>query len=349
MLNHCFRTISLIILFGVIYVAVSGISGTLKRLDGVPNVTQNPGGSPLLTGISYLANEGFLIEVDGKKVLIDALFRGGVEGYAVLSTANREKMESAVSPFDSVDLVLATHHHADHYDAHAVAAHLSRNPQSLFISTPQAIEKLKAVSGFDRINDRIVAASPKEGERITHTHRGVTVHMLNIHHGRNRPVQNRGFIVEIGGKKFLHIGDSEAEGFVFKNYALVNDNLDVAFIPCWYFFDAGWKRAPRDHIQAKQVVLMHIPPQVDQFDSQVRKLGGWTKVWTGIKAEFPNAVYFEKELERMAVAALEYSKPTIDIEFVKIPSGEFLMGSANGEEVVSGLVRQILLQKQSDD
>jgi L-ascorbate metabolism protein UlaG (beta-lactamase superfamily) len=286
----------MIILFGAISVAVIGVSGTLKRSDGASTVTQNPGGSSLLTGISYLANEGFLIEVDGKKVLIDALFRSGVEGYALLSTANREKLESAASPFDGVDLALATHYHADHFDAQAVAAHLSRNPQALFISTPQAVEKLKAVGGFDRIKDRIVAASPREGERITRTHRGVTVQMLNIHHGRNRPVQNLGFIVEIGGRKFLHIGDSEAEDFVFKNYAIAKDGIDVAFIPYWYFFDAGWKRAVRDQIRAKQIVLMHIPPRVDQFDSQVKKLGGWAKVWAGIKAEFPNAVYFDKEL-----------------------------------------------------
>ncbi len=164
----------------------------------------------------------------------------------MLSKANREKLESAASPFDGVDLVLATHHHADHFDAQAVAAHLSHNPQALFISTPQAVEKLKAVGGFDQISDRIVAASPKEGERITRTHRGVTVQMLNIHHGRNRPVQNLGFIVEVGGRKFLHIGDSEAEDFVFNNYAIAKDGIDVAFIPYWYFFDAGWKRAVRE-------------------------------------------------------------------------------------------------------
>jgi hypothetical protein len=54
---------------------------------------------------------------------------------------------------------------------------------------------------------------------------------------------------------------------------------------------------------------MHIPPQVDQFDSQVRKLGGWTRVWAGIKAEFPNAVYFERELVSMAFTEQESSMP----------------------------------------
>lgn len=296
MSNQRFRTSSMIILFCFVSVSMTETGGALKKVGGVSIEEQNISASSPSLEISYLANEGFLVNVDGKKVLIDALFRGGVEGYALLSKANREKLEGASSPFDGVDLVLATHHHADHFDAQAVAAHLSRNPLALFISTPQAIEKLKAVGGFDRISDRIVAASPKEGERITRAHRGVTVQMLNIHHGRNRPFQNLGFIVEIGGKKFLHIGDSEAEDFVFKNYAIAKDGIDVAFIPYWYFFDAGWKRAVRDHIQARQVVLMHIPPRIDQFDSHVRKMGGWTKVWAGIKAEFPTALYFDKEL-----------------------------------------------------
>jgi formylglycine-generating enzyme required for sulfatase activity len=241
-------------------------------------------------------------------------------------------LESGATPFAGVDLALATHHHADHFDAQAVAAHLSRNPQALFISTPQSVEKLKAVGGFEGIKDRVVAASPGEGERIARAHRGVNVQMLNIHHGRNRPVQNLGFIVEIGGKKLLHIGDSEAEDFVFKNYSLVKDNIDVAFIPYWYFFDSGWKRAVHDQIRAKRLVLMHIPPKVDQFDSQVRKLGGWTKVWAGIKAEFPNAVYFERELVSMAFTEQESSLPTKDLAFVKISAGEFMMGSANGED-----------------
>ncbi|MBK9313783.1 MAG: MBL fold metallo-hydrolase [Acidobacteria bacterium] len=316
MSNQRFRTSSMIILFCFVSVSVTQTGGVLKKVGGVSIDEQNIGGSSPSLEISYLANEGFLIGVDGKQVLIDALFRGGVDGYAVLSKANREKLESAASPFDGVDLVLATHHHDDHFDAQAVAAHLSRNPQALFISTPQAIEKLNAVGGFDRIKDRVVAAPPKEGERITRAHRGVTVQILNIHHGRNRPVQNLGFIVEIGGRKFLHIGDSEAEDFVFKNYTIANDGIDVAFIPYWYFFDAGWKRAVRDHIRAKQVVLMHIPPRIDQFDSQVRKMGGWTKVWAGIKTEFPNALYFEKELVSRTLPELESIKPTIDVEFV---------------------------------
>jgi hypothetical protein len=250
MLNHCFRTISLIILFAAISVAVIGVSGTLKRVDGDSTRTQDLDVSSSLTGISYLANEGCLIEVDGKKVLIDALFRQGVEGYAVLSTANRQKLESGRETQSGRRL------RSDQWpDSHRIA---------------------------------------KRG-RADHAHAPRRQPPDAQHPSRAQPA---------GSEPRLYRRDRREEvpahrrfrsrGLRLQELRYRESGIDVAFIPYWYFFDAGWKRAVRDQIQAKQVVLMHIPPRIDQFDSQVRKMGGWKKVWAGIKAEFPNAVYFEK-------------------------------------------------------
>lgn len=115
--------------------------------------------------VTYLANEGFMIAGGGKKILIDALFREGVGGYAVLSTATRALLEQACSPFDGVEAVFATHFHADHFDAEAVLAHLKNNPQAFFFSTNQAADKLRATGQFDAVKTRLVATLPKEGER----------------------------------------------------------------------------------------------------------------------------------------------------------------------------------------
>ncbi len=248
--------------------------------------------------VTYVANEGFLISSAGRKLLIDALFRKGVEGYATPSPGVRENLERARSPFDGVDLILATHYHADHFDAESVAAHLERNPQALFFSTNQAVDKLKATGKFAAFKDRVTALLPKEGERFKRTHRGLHAQFLNIHHGRGTPTENLGFLVELDGKKLLHIGDSAAEAEVFQKYELVKDGIDVAFLPYWYFFDDGWKKAVGEQIQPRHIVLMHIPPDVDAFDSEVKKQGGWRKVWARIKTEFPNAVFFERELEK---------------------------------------------------
>lgn len=198
--------------------------------------------------VTYLANEGFMIAGGGRKVLIDALFRESSGVYAAPSPAMRELLEQARSPFDGVDAVFATHFHADHFDAEAVLAHLAHNPQAFFFSTNQAADKLRATGQFDAFKTRVVATLPKEGERFNSGHRGIHVQLLNIHHGRSRPIENLGFIVEFAGKRVLHIGDSEAEAAVFQKYKVVKDRIDVAFLPFWYFLEDDKKQAVRAHI-----------------------------------------------------------------------------------------------------
>ncbi|MGH9753102.1 MAG: MBL fold metallo-hydrolase [Blastocatellia bacterium] len=244
--------------------------------------------------VTYLANEGFMIAGGGKKILIDALFGEGLDGYAVVSPTQRALLEQAREPFANVDAVFATHFHADHFDAKAVLTHLTHNPQAFFFSTNQAADKLKATGQFDTVKTRVVAALPKEGERFHSGHRGLHVQLLNIHHGRARPIENLGLIVEIAGKRILHIGDSEAEAAVFQKYEIVKDRIDVAFLPFWYFLDDNWKRAVREQIQPRHIVVMHI--ETDTFLNRVRS-GDWQKKWARIKGEFPNAVFFARELE----------------------------------------------------
>ena len=93
--------------------------------------------------IMYLANEGFLLTSGDHKVLIDGLFREGGD-YATLSLESRETVETALPPFDTVDVVLATHHHADHFHAVAVCRFLDSNPLAQFVSTQQALDQMRS-------------------------------------------------------------------------------------------------------------------------------------------------------------------------------------------------------------
>ncbi len=262
------------------------------------NATEQSQASSAGTGaleVTYLANEGFMIASGGRKVLIDALFGEGLKGYAVVSPARRELLEKARDPFADVDAVFATHFHGDHFNAEPMLAHLTNNPQAFFFSTPQAADKLRATGKFDAIKTRVVAALPKEGERIHTGHRGIGVQLLNIHHGRTRPVENLGFLIELAGKRILHIGDSEAEPAVFQKYELSKARIDVAFLPTWYFENDDWKRAVREQIQPRHIVVMHAPPAT--ASNRLRD-SDFQKKWASIKAEFPNAVFLAQELEK---------------------------------------------------
>jgi L-ascorbate metabolism protein UlaG (beta-lactamase superfamily) len=248
--------------------------------------------------ITYLANEGFLIESSGKRVLVDALFRDGIKPYLTVPADLRDKLEKAQKPFDSIDLILASHFHADHYDGRAVAEYLSNNPNALFVSTNQAIEKMKAESAnFASVQVRARGIYPKEGERHALTHRGINLQVLNVHHGRNRPIENLGLIWEIAGKRFFHIGDSMANAADFKSYEVLKDKIDFAFLPYWYFMNDDYKKAVRESIQPRFIVLMHIPDRSTD-DEFINKVGGWQKWFAEVKREFPNAVIFDKQMER---------------------------------------------------
>lgn len=258
------------------------------------NATAPATASAAALEVTYLANEGFMLAGGGRKVLIDALFGEGLRGYSVVSPAQRALLEGARAPYADVDVVCATHFHGDHFNPEPVLAHLTNNPQAFFFSTPQAADKLKATGKVDALQTRVVAALPKEGERLHTGHRGVGVQMLNLHHGRTRPVENLGFILELAGKRILHIGDSEAEPAVFEKYDLRKERIDLAFLPTWYFESDDWKRAVREQIQPRHIVVMHVPP--DTALSRMRD-GDFQTKWTKIKAEFPHAVYFAQELE----------------------------------------------------
>ena len=100
---------------------------------------------PQTVEVTYLANEGFLIQSGNKKILIDALFRGELAPYAGIPGEWREKLETAKAPFDAVDLVLVSHVHSDHFDAASVARHLAHNPHAILVSSPQVVEKVRAM------------------------------------------------------------------------------------------------------------------------------------------------------------------------------------------------------------
>ncbi len=231
----------------VLGLALTGVSGAAE--------TQARAG----VEVTYLANEGFLIAAGDARVLVDALFGDGLAGYETVPAATRRELEAASGSFAGVDLVLASHHHGDHFDPRAVARHLENNPGARFVSTRQAVERLRRVAGFERFADRVEGHWPAEGETAAVEHAGIRVTVLNLHHGRDRrpPVQNLGFLIEIGGLRLLHVGDTEVTVEDVRPYALGDAGVDVFFAPAWTFTYDVWRPVLAE-VGARARVVMHL-------------------------------------------------------------------------------------------
>ena len=117
--------------------------------------------------------------------------------------------------------------------------------------------------------------------------------MILLHHGRNRQIKitNLGFIIEIGSKKFLHMGDSEVVLSELNIYNLPEENIDVAFVPYWYFTSVKYQPALQKGIGAKHVVPMHLI--LVDGGAQERN-----RILESIPAEFPEAILFSEEMEK---------------------------------------------------
>lgn len=248
------------------------------------------------TTVTYIANAGFLLAAGEKKVLIDALFDSGLGGYQRIPAGLRPFLEGAAGPFEGVDLVLSTHHHGDHFGHNAVINHLRANPAARFVSTPQAVGRVR-LQLRDEPELRLLVQEllPEEGDRTSFSHRGIAVDALNLHHGRDRdpPVQNLGFLVDLDGFKILHIGDTEAGADVFAPLALAADGIDVALLPAWFLTVDEWIHVVRRHIRPRSIVAMHIAEPgapVHYFGED----GGYEQRLEKIRENFPAAVILER-------------------------------------------------------
>ncbi|MBD3850350.1 MAG: MBL fold metallo-hydrolase [Acidobacteria bacterium] len=211
--------------------------------------------------ITLLGNEGFLVEAGGSTVIVDGLYRG-LHGYVAPTDEQRGNRERAEPPFDEVDLVLVTHNHPDHFDARVVEGFLNANRHAVFVSTPMAVDHLRDEGDrFRSISERVVAVYPAEGESQHLEIDGIGIEVLNLHHGRDRslPVENIGFVVEMNGASFLHIGDTLATADELAALELSDRGIDIAFVPYWHLLDSKSAGDYLEVIDATTVVAMHLP------------------------------------------------------------------------------------------
>jgi L-ascorbate metabolism protein UlaG (beta-lactamase superfamily) len=208
----------------------------------------------------FVGNEGVVLMSGRSIVMIDALFRDGVDGYRTVPPNMREKFEGGLPELEGLSfLALASHHHADHFNPEAVVAFLTARSEARFLSTPLAIGGIAALTPSEDVLARATASHPAEGDRETFVFGDVRVRVLNLHHGRARPdIQNLGLLVDVGGVRILHMGDTEVTPQEIIDQDLAAEDLDAAFVPYWLLLEEDGPDVI-EAIGARQIFAFHIP------------------------------------------------------------------------------------------
>ena len=262
--------------------------------DSVTNTVANP---PAAISVTYIANEGFLVENGGKKVLMDALFDSGYGLFLTPPSDVLRQLTEARGPFADVDLLLITHQHDDHFNPKLVIAHMRNNPRCRLIAHQQVVDRLRKEEGFAQIQDRVHEINLDFGAHEHVTVNGIAVdilclaHMPRIQNGKDiyEGIRNLAFMVELGGIRFCHLGDATVEdNLAFLNaYPFDAAPVDVLFLGYFNQSPAAQEFVKRK-IKPGQIIVMHVPPA--ELAEQSGK----------IREAYPHAFVFERSMEQLS-------------------------------------------------
>lgn len=257
-------------------------------------------------GVTYVANEGFLIEIGSKKILIDALFDNPAITYChVPDKATLTEMIDGQTPFEGVDLVLVTHNHPDHFSAGAVRSMLTENPSIRLIAPLQVTNSLAADPSIDeKASDRITGIDVEVFDKWEAELAGIRVTAFRLPHSkyevvdpdsgetidRHRNVVNIGYLIEAEGTRVFHVGDAvlEQSRELFESGGFPDDGLDIAFLT--YFDQSIPTQEILDRwVRADRLVFMHLPPENDQID----------EISKNLSTLFPGSRVFREPMQSM--------------------------------------------------
>ena len=235
--------------------------------------------------VTYLGNEGFLLEANGYKVLIDGPNTSDQGIYQTLPLPLRKKMANAEASFNAIDLLLITHAHHDHFDPELSVRHLLSNKRATLISTSQVIEELARQEGYEEVKDRVILTAAKRGEGETMAFDGIVLDIANLNHVPNRKwepgyrseLDNLVFLIRLGDMLIMHTGDSifGIEQGTVKSLGWPEKHVDLVFME--YFDRSDYSRDfVLQQMKPEFIIPMHIPPGTLEQDS-----GNFLSVYPG--------------------------------------------------------------------
>lgn len=218
--------------------------------------------------VTYTGNMGVLITHDNISVLVDGLHKKYGDDYLFPPQKLIEKLKEGQETYIPPSLLLFTHKHGDHYNLELTNNYLESHPESIVIGPGQVGKMIKKDKSFAKV-------LTDDYSKQEFFHKNIKIRAFKMDHAgsRHAAIENVGHIVSIGGKNFLHVGDTSwnLENKMFKKLEINKENIDVAFLPYWMLLDKNAKNQLKKHFKTTQIVATHISPRINKKDLEAIK------------------------------------------------------------------------------
>jgi len=215
---------------------------------------------------TYLGNEGVLVSTAVGKVLFDPFFHNDYGTYQLVPEEIRSAIFDGEAPYDSIDVIVISHAHGDHFAAKDSLAYLQKNKHTKMVAPKQAIDLVEVLEGSDAVKSQLLAVELAVGDvPVTHTLGAIDVESVRIPHAgwpSRKDVSNLVHRVSFRGKlSVTHMGDADPNDIHFKPYAehWQKVRTNMAFPPYWFFTSKQGPMILSDRINADKSVGVHVP------------------------------------------------------------------------------------------
>ncbi|MDF2530430.1 MAG: hypothetical protein K0Q65_11 [Clostridia bacterium] len=238
----------------------------------------------------YVANAGVLINIDGKKVLIDGLNNAEYPLYKSTPLEISEQITEGIPPFDHIDVMLITHNHSDHFDVESVVRFLNKNSDAAVISTNAVISAIKKQIS-DAVEARLIEIQlEKQCEKRIQV-KGIDIVAFSLAHDgkEHTEVHNLAFLID-GSKRVLHLGDGAPKKENYEALQLNQYKIDLLIANFPYVSLPSARNIIEKYIKPKKIAVVHLPySELDRF--------GWInaskKSYDCVKASFIATEFLE--------------------------------------------------------
>ncbi len=199
--------------------------------------------------LTFIANAGVVMELDGFRVWVDAL-NAPAPGFSHVTDGMwaRMKQEASLRPPDAL---FFTHSHPDHFSQKLAQEALARWPEAKLIMPENPFAGQIDLTG--------------EQTRLTVKGADMRFHYLPHLGGHSNRIPHYGCVVERGGARVLFTGDSVGAGHALK--ALLDDRpVDVAVMAFPWIVTQGGRNTIERFIRPAHVAVVHIPFSADDTD-----------------------------------------------------------------------------------
>lgn len=203
--------------------------------------------------LSYKGNMGVLISSSNQAVLIDGLHEYYRPDYLPSQKEELAKLFSRKEPYTNVKMVLFSHYHRDHYSALLSKRFLQTAKENLVVGAPQVVDSLPGGQTINAWNKNRIIYNLQSND--------LSVQAFDVRHTyqeRHAKVQNIAYLVSIGEKKILHIGDADTDAAGFKPFEAAS--IDVLIAPLWFLTGEKGIYIITKMIKPKVVIATHISP-----------------------------------------------------------------------------------------